>query len=293
MRSWHESGGGPGGREGDRFSVDWMKRYEELGHTDASDASRATYEPGFFARREALIRHVMAGLRRSAASPGGLGLDVGCNVGRYTRILAEEGRLRVCGVDYAESLVRIARTRQPDGLFVRANAYELPFPSDHFEYVMSLGLLQCVMDWKRVLGEIVRVLRPGGMAIVETNRAFSTTEALLRSLSYVMRGKMSWSEHTGFLRSYSVAGKDSVASNTPRKYSPWRLQRFLRDCPLKTVVVHDPCRYWLFHDFIFALSFVKTDAESAGTPPRIEVCRECGHAGIKGRGSFEVKPQGG
>ena len=47
---------------------------------------------------------------------------------------------------------------------------EVPFPDSHFAAVSSFGVLQILQDWKQGLREIQRVLAPGGIALIETNR---------------------------------------------------------------------------------------------------------------------------
>lgn len=70
------------------------------------------------------------------------------------------------GVDPSEPMLRRARRRAEeigrDVTLVEAPAEALPFEDDSFDTVVSLTVLCTVEDPARTLGEIRRVLRPGG-----------------------------------------------------------------------------------------------------------------------------------
>lgn len=119
--------------------------------------------------------------------PGGLRpgmrvLDAGCGPGRHALELAARG-FDVVGVDLSERFIAIAeQQRQSRGLtsaaFQVADVRSLPFAAE-FDAVISLcqggfGLLGGV-DEEGVLSEFARVLRPGGVCVLET---FSAAFAL-------------------------------------------------------------------------------------------------------------------
>jgi len=59
-------------------------------------------------------------------------------------------------------MLRIARARNPAGIWLRADALRLPFPDNSFD-VVSVGYgLRNLADLDTGLREIYRVLRPGG-----------------------------------------------------------------------------------------------------------------------------------
>jgi SAM-dependent methyltransferase len=104
---------------------------------------------------------------------GGELLDVPCGFGRHAIPLAGGG-YRVTGVDRSEVLLEEARRRAHDGpqpTLVRADYRELPFADESFDAALnlftSLGYLGDEGD-THVLGEIRRVLRPGGRLVIET-----------------------------------------------------------------------------------------------------------------------------
>jgi len=101
-------------------------------------------------------------------------LDLAAGTGdlaaRFSGLVGPEGRLVVSDIN-AAMLVR-GRTRLIDeGLvgnldYVQADAERLPFPDNHFDCV-SIGFgLRNVTDKQRSLEDMLRVIRPGGRALV-------------------------------------------------------------------------------------------------------------------------------
>jgi glycosyltransferase involved in cell wall biosynthesis/ubiquinone/menaquinone biosynthesis C-methylase UbiE len=92
---------------------------------------------------------------------GGLGTD-----------LSQFARHGACVTDLDLSAGHLALAQQNfalrglQGRFVHQDAEELPFPDASFDLVYSNGVLHHTPNTRRVVGEIYRVLKPGGRAIV-------------------------------------------------------------------------------------------------------------------------------
>ncbi len=105
------------------------------------------------------------GLRRwrawlTGGVAGGRVLDIGCGTGRNLALFGKG--VRAIGVDPCPQSLRQARRRAPGVPLVRARAEALPFRDGAFDTVVS-GLAFCsVGDVPRGLGEVRRVLKPGG-----------------------------------------------------------------------------------------------------------------------------------
>jgi len=100
-------------------------------------------------------------------------LDVGCGGGKTIAKLAEmAGQGRVAGVDYARGSVDASRATnarmiQADRVEVRqASVSQLPYPDARFDLVTAIETHYYWPDLPRDLKEVLRVLKPGGAAIV-------------------------------------------------------------------------------------------------------------------------------
>jgi SAM-dependent methyltransferase len=89
-------------------------------------------------------------------------LEVGCGAAQCSRWLAERGAIAV-GIDIAVSQLRHGRLIDPPADVIAATASALPFADASFDAAFaSYGAIQFVGDLHRLLGEVRRVLRPGG-----------------------------------------------------------------------------------------------------------------------------------
>jgi 2-polyprenyl-6-hydroxyphenyl methylase/3-demethylubiquinone-9 3-methyltransferase len=100
-------------------------------------------------------------------------LDLACGSGHQSLAWAERG-FRVTGLDFDPGLLVAGRERvrrAPGGLEVRwacGDATRLPFRDRAFDVVFNNSLLEHVPDWRAVLAETARVLRPGGLFVLYT-----------------------------------------------------------------------------------------------------------------------------
>ncbi len=97
-------------------------------------------------------------------------LDVGCGAGVEVVRFARAGA-HVTGVDIAESAITLARQNlEQQGLGARllvADGEHLPCPNEAFDLVFAHGVVQYTGDDSRMVAEIHRVLRPGGLAVFQ------------------------------------------------------------------------------------------------------------------------------
>lgn len=106
--------------------------------------------------------HRDAVLRETLPRGTGECLDIGCGTGRNLTIIEELG-WTATGVDISEDQLRLARQRCPRVHL--ADAEDLPFESESFDLVMSAWTSTDVDDFKRMVSEAARVLRPAGMFV--------------------------------------------------------------------------------------------------------------------------------
>jgi ubiquinone/menaquinone biosynthesis C-methylase UbiE len=111
-------------------------------------------------------------------------LDVGCLEGTLTRLYAERvGTQRVHGVDMAG--LEEARRKGVDAVAFDLNSgAPLPYPDTSFDAVVCIQTLEHVLPTDRLLSEIRRVLKPGGIGIIDVPRLDSFLNVGLLLLGY-------------------------------------------------------------------------------------------------------------
>ena len=114
---------------------------------------------------ESIARDVvtLAGL-----APGSRILEVGAGTGRVCLTLAAQG-FRVVGVEPARAMLDVLGSKDPQKT-VRvavAEGARLPFADSCFDAVVLARLLYLLPDWREVLAEVLRVVRPDGRVLHE------------------------------------------------------------------------------------------------------------------------------
>lgn len=102
---------------------------------------------------------------------GGRVLDAACGTGRIAVPLAERG-FEVAGLDISRRALDVARERAPQLNLRHGDLRELPWPDASFDAVINLwtafGYFATQEEDERALAEIARVLRPGGIFLIDT-----------------------------------------------------------------------------------------------------------------------------
>lgn len=107
--------------------------------------------------------------RAELETPGDV-LEIGCGIGVTTQILAEE--TRVVGVDLSRKSLDHAEDRcNPEEThFVVGDGETLPFGSNRFDTVVSVGVFGHTQNAGQILKEMHRVTRPGGQLVMAVPR---------------------------------------------------------------------------------------------------------------------------
>jgi len=114
------------------------------------------------------------------ARPGDRVLDVACGTGTSTAALAKRGA-RVVGIDFSPGMIAEARRRHPSLEFVQGDAQALPFGDDEFDVVTVSFGLRNFSEPQVALGEMYRVLKPGGRLVITE---FSTPPVAIVRATY-------------------------------------------------------------------------------------------------------------
>ncbi len=94
-------------------------------------------------------------------------LEVGCGTGVMAERINALAGVTLVAIDYSERFVELTAARGVDAR--QADVCYLPFEDDSFDVVYAGWMLYHVRDLDRALGEIRRVLRPGGTFVAVTN----------------------------------------------------------------------------------------------------------------------------
>ena len=99
----------------------------------------------------------------AVAEQGGAGrvLDLGCGDGQIARALASSG-VSVVGVDPTTNQIDVAAERAGGPVFAQAGAAVLPFSDGALDGVIACLVFEHIDDVDAAIGEVARVLRPGG-----------------------------------------------------------------------------------------------------------------------------------
>lgn len=128
----------------------------------AAELVRLWKSPDIEARRRTALRGL-------ATARGETVLDVGCGAGMFLGDLAEQigPTGRVIGVDTSREMLTLARRTCPAAVELHeADAAVLPIPDGSVDAVICVQVLEYVADVPAVLGEMHRVLRPGGRVLI-------------------------------------------------------------------------------------------------------------------------------
>lgn len=94
-------------------------------------------------------------------------LEVGCGPGELAARVQDDLGAECVAIDISERMVELTRARGVDARV--GDVQQLPFPDATFDCVVAAWMLYHVPDVDRALGELARVLRPGGRLVAVTN----------------------------------------------------------------------------------------------------------------------------
>jgi demethylmenaquinone methyltransferase / 2-methoxy-6-polyprenyl-1,4-benzoquinol methylase len=97
--------------------------------------------------------------------PGSRALDVATGTGDFAVALRAAGA-EVVGCDFSEEMLERARRKEPSARFEWADALALPYDDDSFDAATVGFGARNFSDLARGLGEMARVVRPGGRVVV-------------------------------------------------------------------------------------------------------------------------------
>lgn len=173
---------------------------------DLALATNPVGTPGFFQELDAYRFEKLDYLPKVvdfSAYKGERLLEVGCGVGIDLIRFARAGAV-VTGVDLAQVSILLTRKNfeqhsLPADLYIM-NGEDLQFEKDSFDVVYAHGVIQYTADGQRMIAELHRVLRPGGVTILMVYNRLSWLNALSKVMSVELEH-----EDAPVLRKYSIS----------------------------------------------------------------------------------------
>jgi SAM-dependent methyltransferase len=152
-------------------------------------------------------------------------LDVGCGVGRWSRLLAARGA-QVTGVDLSPTMIHEARRRaEMDGLksrteFLVQDTSGLSVEGS-FDLILSVTVLQHILEpaaLRAALQRLVRCLAPGGRIVM---LEAAPTQVVQRCDSSVFRAR----QRDVYLRLFAECGLEvqAISGVDPAPFKTWLL----------------------------------------------------------------------
>jgi ubiquinone/menaquinone biosynthesis C-methylase UbiE len=141
-------------------------------------ARAAAYPAGEFAGQESFMRasEIRTLARRARVGPGVSVLDLCCGVAGPGRMITAESGCRYLGVDQSRSALATARERAGNLPCRFELAHLPPLPAGRFEVIFLLETMLAFADKKALLGEVARVLEPGGRFALTVEEGRPLTE---------------------------------------------------------------------------------------------------------------------
>lgn len=141
------------------MSKDWKEYFDEKAKTHGESVKSSDYfdEESFFAQRDNILKWL--GQTENLEI-----LDAGCGVGGFSEPLVKNNK--VYGVDFSANSLEFAAKR---GLITSVGDLgNLSFPDGKFDIVVCIGVIQLIENYKPILRELARVVKPGGIMLIQT-----------------------------------------------------------------------------------------------------------------------------
>ena len=176
--------------------------------------------------RKDIRRHKMEVKRwAQELAPGSRVLEVAPGPGYFCIELAKSGRFQITGLDISQSFVEIARknaiTAGIQAEFRKGDAAKMPFEQESFDFLFCQAAFKNFSQPVKAIGEMYRVLRPGGMAVILDLRSDASEAEIDQEIDNMHLGRIDevmtrWTfRHMLLKNAYSLDEMKAMAAQTP------------------------------------------------------------------------------
>ncbi len=272
-----------------------------MNHPPVCDYEGSDYQNSFWEQggREYEDRVEAIALKRLLPQNGQLLLELGAGAGRNTP--RYRGFERIVLLDYSHTQLEQARRRlgrTPKYIYVAADVYRLPFVDGLFDTATMIRVLHHMADAPKALAQVRRVLRGGGIFILEFANKLN-----LKSVLRFLLGRQQWSPFTRepveFVKLnfdfHPKTVKDWLSGlgfsiQRTRTVSHFRVGFLKRFIPTGVLAALDALlqptgAFWQMTPSVFVRAQVEGDAKDGLHIPENPIeffqCPECGHSHLE------------
>lgn len=106
----------------------------------------------------------MLAIKKLNIKPNSLTLDICCGTGDFSRIINKlYPKTKVIGLDISENMLQIAKSKNPQMVFIQGDCTSLAFKNNEFDYITIGFGLRNIENRTLALSEIYRTLKPEGL----------------------------------------------------------------------------------------------------------------------------------
>ena len=174
-------------------------------------------------------------------------IDLGCDDGTFTLKVAEEVKAKeIYGVDISKEALKKASSNGIKTFYGDLSSFKIPFKDNNFDFILSAGVLEYLINPDNMLREVYRVLKPGKYFIVEIFHSLgSWTNRFSLLLGYQPFGCFVSTEfpHSGklFQKELKSAFPKQVYGQPLRSFTLMAIKELLAFHGFKTVKVRGAC----------------------------------------------------
>ncbi len=158
---------------------------------------------------------------------GGKVLEIAPGPGYFCIELAKLGNFQITGLDISKSFVEIATRNAAEADlqidFREGNVSAMPFQDNTFDFTFCQAAFKNFSEPVKAIAEMYRVLRPGGLSVIEDMRRDVPMPEIEREVKGMGLGPINeflvrWTfKHMLLKNAYNIAEMESMIAQTPFK----------------------------------------------------------------------------